>query len=222
MNIGVLADEVFFVRLSRAFALGSYSLYRLEDAYEVQAAAEQKSVDMLAFFLPAESDCEEQFEILSGISKIRVPKIIFIPGNEISQKLKAFAYGADDVIPAQSQAAEVVARFTAVLRRFNGLPPGPLSSGPITLDPEQLSCFVDGRLIPMTPKEYKLLECLFIRKGRVQTKEVILSYLYQNEIDTPELRIIDVFVYKLRRKLSSFGVKEVIIKTVWGLGYVVE
>jgi two-component system cell cycle response regulator CtrA len=75
--------------------------------------------------------------------------------------------------------------------------------------------------VHLTGKEYAILELLALRKGTTLTKEMFLNHLYGG-IDEPELKIIDVFVCKLRKKLSSATGGENYIETVWGRGYVLR
>ena len=79
----------------------------------------------------------------------------------------------------------------------------------------------DGKPIHLTGKEYAILELLSLRKGTTLTKEMFLNHLYGG-MDEPELKIIDVFVCKLRKKLSEATNGDSYIETVWGRGYVMQ
>ena len=78
---------------------------------------------------------------------------------------------------------------------------------------------VGGRQVQLTDKEYNILELLSLRKGTIRTKEMFLDHLYGG-VDEPELKIIDVFVCKLRKKLAQATGGHHFIETVWGRGYV--
>jgi two-component system cell cycle response regulator CtrA len=80
---------------------------------------------------------------------------------------------------------------------------------------------VDGQPIHLTGKEYEILELLSLRKGTTLTKEMFLNHLYGG-MDEPELKIINVFICKLRKKLSAATGGENYIETVWGRGYVLR
>jgi two-component system, cell cycle response regulator CtrA len=80
---------------------------------------------------------------------------------------------------------------------------------------------VDGQPIELTGKEYDILELLSLRKGTTLTKEMFLNHLYGG-MDEPELKIIDVFICKLRKKLGQATGGENYIETVWGRGYVLR
>ena len=78
---------------------------------------------------------------------------------------------------------------------------------------------VNGARVHLTRKEYQLLELLSLRKGTTLTKEMFLNHLYGG-MDEPELKLIDVFICKLRKKLANASNGKNYIETVWGRGYV--
>ncbi len=93
-------------------------------------------------------------------------------------------------------------------------------TGPLNLNLGSREVTVDGRAVHLTGKEYAILELLALRKGVVMTKEAFLNHLYGG-IDEPEVKIIDVFICKLRKKLAQAGATD-LIGTVWGRGYVLR
>src|SRR5271168_4411241 len=80
---------------------------------------------------------------------------------------------------------------------------------------------VDGHALHLTGKEYGILELLSLHKGTTVTKEIFLNHLYGG-MDEPELKIIDVFICKLRKKLANASNGKNYIETVWGRGYVLR
>ena len=80
---------------------------------------------------------------------------------------------------------------------------------------------VNGQRVHLTSKEYQMLELLSLRKGTTLTKEMFLNHLYGG-MDEPELKIIDVFICKLRKKLQAATGGQHYIETVWGRGYVLR
>jgi DNA-binding response OmpR family regulator len=80
---------------------------------------------------------------------------------------------------------------------------------------------VTGQRVHLTGKEYQMLELLSLRKGTTLTKEMFLNHLYGG-MDEPELKIIDVFICKLRKKLANASGGQNFIETVWGRGYVLR
>ncbi|WP_458096043.1 response regulator transcription factor CtrA [Roseomonas sp. WA12] len=143
--------------------------------------------------------------ILSGLSR---------PG----AKVKGFGLGADDFIVKPFDSQELIARIQAIVRRAKGFAQPNVAVGNLTLDLGAREASVSGRPVHLTGKEYAILELLTLRKGMVMTKEAFLNHLYGG-MDEPEVKIIDVFICKLRKKLAQAGCDE-LIGTVWGRGYV--
>ena len=81
--------------------------------------------------------------------------------------------------------------------------------------------FIDDRPVHLTGKEYAILELLTLRKGTIATREMLLNHLYGGT-DEPELKILDVFVCKLRKKLAQAAGGDHYIETVWGRGYILH
>jgi two-component system cell cycle response regulator CtrA len=135
-------------------------------------------------------------------------------------KVKAFALGADDFISKPFDPTELVARIQAVVRRSKGFSKPSLQIGMLVLNLDSREVTVDGRAVHLTGKEYAILELLMLRKGMVLTKEAFLNHLYGG-MDEPEMKIIDVFVCKLRKKLAQAG-GDGLIGTVWGRGYMIR
>jgi len=159
----------------------------------------------------------------SLISRIRLAKhqtpIIAI--SAVPQaRLKAFAVGADDVIERDIDQAELAARIRAIVRRSRGFSQSQLQVGDVTLDVDCQDVVANGVRVHFTNKEFAVLQLLVLRRNMVMTKEAILSQLYGG-MDEPEIKIIDVFVCKIRNKLTKAGLPAV-ISTVWGRGYSVK
>jgi two-component system cell cycle response regulator CtrA len=128
--------------------------------------------------------------------------------------------GADDYITKPFDQQELVARIQAIVRRAKGFSQPTLTVGPLTLNLGSREVSVEGRNVHLTGKEYAVLELLTLRKGVVLTKEAFLNHLYGG-MDEPEVKIIDVFICKLRKKLAQAGAGD-LIGTVWGRGYVLR
>jgi two-component system cell cycle response regulator CtrA len=97
----------------------------------------------------------------------------------------------------------------------------PIRTGQIVVDPCIRTVSVEGQTIRLTPKEYEILELLSVRKGTALTKEMLLNHLYGGR-EEPDLKIIDVFVCKLRKKLAQATDGEHYIETLWGRGYMLR
>lgn len=149
-----------------------------------------------------------------------MPIIIISSDDSLHDKIAMLATGADDYIARPVHRAELLARVHAILRRQRTLTPKQVRIGPLTVDFESRRAFVQGRDVRLTGKEYNCLELLTTRAGMTITKEMFLQHLYSGR-DEPEMKIIDVFVCKVRRKLRDAGA-DGIIETVWGRGYVIH
>ena len=135
-------------------------------------------------------------------------------------RLKALAAGADDVVERTINQTELLARMHAIVRRTQGHSQPQIQIGAIILRLEQHEVVADSKVISLTSKEFAILQLLMIRKNTVLSKEAILTHLY-GCIDDLEIKIIDVFVRKIRKKVTSAGFAD-IIGTVWGRGYTVR
>ena len=102
-----------------------------------------------------------------------------------------------------------------------GQPLGRIQTGKVAVNLDAKTVEADGRAVHLTGKEYQMLELLSLRKGTTLTKEMFLNHLYGG-MDEPELKIIDVFICKLRKKLSEATEGDNYIETVWGRGYVLR
>ncbi len=135
-------------------------------------------------------------------------------------RLKALAAGADDVVERDIDRAELGARIRAIVRRSRGFRQSLLQVGSLTLDVDQHDAVANGVRVHFTAKEFDILQLLVLRRNMIMTKEAILSHLYGG-MDEPEIKIIDVFICKIRSKLAKAGLPTV-ISTVWGRGYTVK
>lgn len=163
------------------------------------------------------------YEVLKTLrkSKISTPIIILTGYAELDGKIKGLGEGADDYITKPFHREELVARIHAVVRRSKGHAQSVIVTGKLTINLDAKTVEADGERVHLTGKEYQMLELLSLRKGSTLTKEMFLNHLYGG-IDEPELKIIDVFICKLRKKLALATAGDRYIETVWGRGYVLR
>jgi two-component system, cell cycle response regulator CtrA len=155
------------------------------------------------------------------LKKVRTPVIILTAANDVETKVKALSAGADDFISKPFHKAELAARINAVVRRSRGHSESIIRTGAISLNLDTRTTEVSGVPVHLTPSEYKVLELLSLRKNSVLTKEMCLNHLY-NGLREPEVKIIDVFICKLRKKLAQASDSCNQIETVWGGGYMLR
>ena len=155
------------------------------------------------------------------LSRIDTPILILSGDDDTDAKLKGFGYGADDYMTKPFHREELVARIHAIIRRSKGHAQSIIKTGRIAVNLDAKTVAVGTNTVHLTGKEYQMLELLSLRKGTTLTKEMFLNHLYGG-MDEPELKIIDVFICKLRKKLGEATDGENYIETVWGRGYVLR
>jgi two-component system cell cycle response regulator CtrA len=164
----------------------------------------------------------EGYEVVRRMraARMETPVLILSGLSRPGAKVKGFGMGADDFISKPFDKAELVARMQAVVRRSKGYSQPTLRVGNLQLNLDSREVMVSGNPVHLTGKEYSILELLVLRKGMVLTKEAFLNHLYGG-MDEPEMKIIDVFICKLRKKLAQAGAGN-LIGTVWGRGYMMR
>jgi two-component system cell cycle response regulator CtrA len=162
-------------------------------------------------------------EVLRQVRQARVetPILILSGADDTENKLKGFGFGADDYLTKPFHREELVARIHAIIRRSKGHSQSVIKTGRIAVNLDAKTVDVEGKTVHLTGKEYQMLELLSLRKGTTLTKEMFLNHLYGG-MDEPELKIIDVFICKLRKKLAEATGGDNYIETVWGRGYVLR
>jgi two-component system, cell cycle response regulator CtrA len=155
------------------------------------------------------------------VGKINTPIMILSGSSEIDTKVKTLGGGADDYMTKPFHKDEMIARIHAVVRRSKGHAQSVIRTGDVLVNLDAKTVEVAGNRVHLTGKEYEMLELLSLRKGTTLTKEMFLNHLYGG-MDEPELKIIDVFICKLRKKLAVANEGQSYIETVWGRGYVLR
>ncbi len=163
------------------------------------------------------------YEVLRRLraARVRTPILILSGLGELDHKIKGLGFGADDFLTKPFDRRELIARIQAIVRRAKGHSESVIRTGKLLVNLDSRVVEVDGQPLHLTGKEYGILELLSLRKGTTLTKEMFLNHLYGG-MDEPELKIIDVFVCKLRKKLAVATNGENYIETVWGRGYVLR
>jgi two-component system, cell cycle response regulator CtrA len=152
------------------------------------------------------------FEVLRSLrtSNVRTPILILSGLAEIADKVTGLGFGADDYMIKPFHKDELVACIHAVVRRSKALPQSIMKTGDLCVNLDAKTVEMNGTPVPLTGKEYLMLELLSL-----------LNHLYGGR-DEPQMKIIDVFMCKLRKKLAKASNGKDYIETVWGRGYVLR
>jgi two-component system cell cycle response regulator CtrA len=157
------------------------------------------------------------FEVLRKlrISRVKTPILILSGLAAIEDKIKGLGFGADDYMTKPFHKDELIARVHAIVRRSKGHAHSVIQTGDLVVNLDTKTVEVNGARVHMTAKEYQMLELLALRKGTTLTKESFLNHLYGG-MNEPDMKIIDVFICKLRKKLANASGGKDYIETVWG------
>jgi two-component system phosphate regulon response regulator PhoB/two-component system alkaline phosphatase synthesis response regulator PhoP len=198
--------------------------YRFEGFQEAEAlyrylARERPALILLDLMLPGMDGLEVCRQIRRSEDLAGIPIIMLTAKGDESDKVVGLELGADDYVTKPFSVKELVARVHAVLRRPEAGESGPrISVGTLVIDLDKHEVTVAGTKIDLTATEFKILQLLASRKGRVFTRDQILDYLWGNEKAVID-RTVDVHIRNLREKL---GPAASLIKNIRGAGYKLE
>ena len=157
------------------------------------------------------------------VAKVRTPILILsgLGSTGPAPRVKGLGFGADDFLSKPFDRRELVARIQAIVRRARGHAESLIRTGKLVIDIRNRTVEVDGQPLRLTSKEHGIIELLSLRKGNAVPKEAFLNHLYGG-MDEPAIKIIDVFICKLRKKIEKATGGENYIETVWGRGWVLR
>ena len=163
------------------------------------------------------------FEVLRSlrVAKVKTPILILSGLAGIEDKVKGLGIGADDYLTKPFQKDELVARIHSIVRRSRGHAQSVIQTGELVVNLDTKTVEVNTARVHLSSKEYQMLELLSLRKGTPLSKEMFLNHLYGG-IDEPEVKIIDVFICKLRKKLANASNGKNFVETLWGRGHVLR
>src|SRR3954465_14927191 len=180
------------------------------------ARSQQHEIILLDLNLPDMSG----YEVLRSLRAARVttPVLILSGLDGVSSKVKGLGFGADDYLTKPFHKDELVARIHAIVRRSAEQAEAVVHCGDLVLRLGRKRAEIAGKPVNLTGKEYAMLELMATRPGSTFTKEMFLNAIYGG-MDEPEMKIIDVFICKLRKKLAEASGGKDYVQTLWGRGY---
>lgn len=197
-------------RLAARFAENQVIVDCEGTAEGARAAEKTRHYDGVIFGLPQLKDATQFF-----VPTLRRPVLILSSDQTVASKVAMLQAGVDDYVTKPFFVDEVMARMRALVRRYNGHTFSTLEAGLVQLDIDSHQVRVGGELVHFQPLEYKILECLMLRRGRTVTKDAVLDYIYGGASE-PMVKIIDVVLCRVRKKIKAAGW---MIETVWGRGW---
>lgn len=163
-------------------------------------------------------------EVLKQIRQQRIdtPVLILSGLTQTDKKVECLNMGADDYLTKPYERIELLARIKAIIRRSRGISDSVIQAGKMKINMNTKTVYINDKLVPLTAKEYALLELLALKKGITVSKETFLNQLYGIMDEPPDSKIIDVFLCKMRRKIKVLTNGEDYIQNIWGRGYILK
>jgi two-component system response regulator VanR len=204
----------------------SFEIWEAENAKRAFEVLENKKPDLviLDLMLPDING----LTICKNIrTKYKYPIIMLTAKTADQDKIIGLTYGADDYITKPFNPLEVMARVKAQLRRYKEYSEDTKEDNTIyykglILDRKSKHVNLNGKELKLTPTEFNLLEILLLNKGQVLSGEKLFHLLKEDEYYSKSTNTITVHIRNLREKMDEFFESPEYIKTVWGVGYIIE
>lgn len=204
--------------MTMALRQSAHTVHATASGDETDAALASNEYDLVLLDLGLPQ--LDGFEVLKRLRQRRnkVPVLVLSVRDTLEDRVTGLDLGADDYLSKPFHLSELEARVRALIRRSHAGAGTDLVHGNLRLDSAGRRLFAEGRPIDLSAREFAVIELLLLREGRVVTKQQISEHLYGWE-DASSSNAVDVFVYRLRRKLEGTGTD---IRTVRGMGYLIE
>ncbi|WP_299734026.1 winged helix-turn-helix domain-containing protein [uncultured Tateyamaria sp.] len=218
MKILFYGSDALLARVRRQVNGQSWDIYRAEDPDHVFDYEDTHSFQAALFGL-CENDLAVRAATWNAKNALDIPVAIGLASqDQVMSFSERTQNGLDIVVPECGNDRLTKHQCDAILRFANGSPAERISCGGVSFHMADDRFSVNGQSIYLPYKKHKLLELLFLKRGRTVTKEMVFNHLYGWE-EPPEAKIVDVFICQIRRALREAGLKEECIQTVWGQGY---
>ena len=219
MRILIVEDDAMLAEaMQRALRQSAHMVQRASTGTEAERALADNEYDLV--LLDVGLPQLDGFEVLKRLRarRSKVPVMLLTVRDSVEDRVAGLDLGADDYLTKPFDLTELEARVRALIRRSHAAASAELVHGPLRLDTVGRRLFCDGQPVELSARELAVIELLLLREGRVVTKQQMVDHLYGWE-DASNSNAVEVFVYRLRRKIEASGVE---IRTVRGMGYLIE
>jgi two-component system OmpR family response regulator len=211
-------DKMLADAVARALTQSAHAVDVSHSGEEADHAAATSDYDLIV--LDVGLPQIDGFEVLRRLRSRRsaVPVLMLTARDAVEDRVAGLDLGADDYLAKPFHLSELEARVRALIRRANANANSELVHGRLRLDTAGRRLYCDDQPMDLSVRELAVIELLLLKGGKVVTKQQIVDHLYGWD-DTSSSNTVEVFVYRLRKKLESSGVD---IRTVRGMGYLIE
>jgi two-component system OmpR family response regulator len=219
LRILVVEDDAMLAdAVARALSQSAHAVDVARNGEEADRALASIAYDLVVLDLGLPK--LDGFDVLRRLRARRstVPVIILTVRDSVDDRITGLDLGADDYLTKPFHLSELEARVRALIRRANAGASSEIVHGRLRLDMAGRRLYCDAQPVELSARELAVVELLLLKQGRVVTKQQIVDHLYGWE-EASSSNAIEVFVYRLRKKLESSGVD---IRTVRGMGYMIE
>lgn len=219
MRILLVEDDALLAdAIARSLSQSAHAVDVARSGEEADAALATVDYDLVV--LDVELPGLDGLEVLKRLRARRsvVPVLIVTVRDALEERIAGLDLGADDYLTKPFHLSELEARMRALIRRAHAGATSELVHGRLRLNMAARRLYCDDQPVELSMRELAVLELLLLRGSRVVTKQQIIEHLYGWE-DVSSSNTIEVFIYRLRKKIEPFGVD---IRTVRGMGYLIE
>ena len=204
--------------MSTSLNKAGYSVNWAHDGFEADVALHDFVYD--AVILDLGLPRIDGFEVLKRMRarKVMAPVIILTARDDLDDRVKGLDLGADDYLTKPFKLPELEARLRAQIRRSNATLGSTIEYGPLVLNVSDKMLIVNGETMPLSPREFSVLEMLLSRVGRVVSKDSIIEALSKWDEGVGN-NAIEVYIHRIRKKLEPLGIN---VLTIRGLGYLLQ